>query len=243
MGRCSDARDRLLATAARLIHERGYTAVSVSDICNEAGLKKGSFYHFFPSKHALVLATLDRFAEYQEARMQLAIESGTSARQQLVGMLTGLYHGYVAAQRSYGAANGCPLGNLAQEMAHRDAELRAKLASIFSRWHARLTQLLELARTRGDLDVPDPRQSAEAIIAYLQGSTLLAKVTGDPEVFLRLAHGVLALAKAELPRVEAPEPEPARMCTAFCDSSSDLFASTLDEDDGVTPCQVRPASS
>lgn len=242
MGRCSDARARLLATASRLIHERGYTAVSVSDICTAAGLKKGSFYHFFPSKHALVLATLDRFAEYQEARMQAAIESGASARQQLVGMLTGMYHGYVAAQRSFGAANGCPLGNLAQEMAHRDPELRAKLGSIFSRWQQRLAQLLELARTRGELDVPNPMSAAEAIIAFLQGSTLLAKVTDDPDVFLRLAHGMIALANAELPRAEIPEPGSMEVCTAsLCDTSSEHCGSTLDDD--VTPCQVREALS
>jgi TetR/AcrR family transcriptional repressor of nem operon len=145
MGRCSDARDRLLATAARLVHERGYTAVSVADICVEAGLKKGSFYHFFPSKHALVLATLERFADYQEARMQAATDSGTSAREQLVGMLTGMYHGFLAARRTYGVAHGCALGNLAQEMAHRDPELRAALGSIFLRWQARLSLLLEHA--------------------------------------------------------------------------------------------------
>ena len=100
MGRCSDARDRLLATAAQLVHERGYTAVSVSDICEAAGLKKGSFYHFFPSKHALVLATLERFAEYQETRMQAAAATGLPAREQLVGMMTGMYHGFVTARRA-----------------------------------------------------------------------------------------------------------------------------------------------
>lgn len=204
MGRCSDARDRLLATAARLVHERGYTAVSVSDICEEAGLKKGSFYHFFPSKHALVLATLERFAEYQEARMQAAAMGGVSVREQLTGMLTGLYHGFIAARQAYGAAQGCALGNLAQEMAHRDAELRAALGSIFLRWQARLALTLEHANQRGELVVHNARGAAEAIIAFMQGATLLAKATDDPEVFLRLAHGAIALAEAELPKADAP---------------------------------------
>jgi TetR/AcrR family transcriptional regulator, transcriptional repressor for nem operon len=204
MGRCSDARDRLLATAARLVHERGYTAVSVADICAEAGLKKGSFYHFFPSKHALVLATLEHFAEYQEARMQAATASGTSAREQLVGMVTGMYHGFLAARRTFGAAQGCALGNLAQEMSHRDPELRAALGSIFLRWQARLSMLLEHAHRRGDLAVHDASAAAEAIIAFLQGATLLAKATDDPEVYLRLAHGAVALAQASLPKAEAP---------------------------------------
>lgn len=204
MGRCSDARDRLLATAARLVHERGYTAVSVNDICEEAGLKKGSFYHFFPSKHALVLATLERFAEYQEARMQAAAMGAVSAREQLVGMLTGMYHGFMQARQAFGAAQGCALGNLAQEMAHRDPELRAALGSIFLRWQARLSLVLERAHAHGELAVRNAPGAAEAIVAYMQGATLLAKATDDPEVLLRLAHGAIALAEADLPKADAP---------------------------------------
>lgn len=215
MGRCSDARDRLLATAAQLVHERGYTAVSVADICEASGLKKGSFYHFFPSKHALVLATLERFAEYQEARMQAAANSGVSASEQLLGMLTGMYHGFMAARRAYGVAQGCALGNLAQEMAHRDPELRAALGSIFQRWQARLALLLERAHAQGELAVHNAGGAAEAIVAYMQGATLLAKVTDDPEVFLRLAHGAIALAQADLPRAEAPAIRPEEEC---CDA-------------------------
>jgi TetR/AcrR family transcriptional repressor of nem operon len=231
MGRCSDARDRLLATAARLVTERGYTAVSVADICVEAGLKKGSFYHFFPSKHALVLATLERFADYQETRMQAATESGTSAREQLVGMLTGMYHGFLAARRTYGVAHGCALGNLAQEMAHRDPELRAALGSIFLRWQARLSMLLAHANRRGDLRVVNANAAAEAIVAYMQGATLLAKATDDPEVFLRLAHGAIALAQADLPKAEVPSPD-----------ASFPEAMAFGEDqccEAVPACQVR----
>jgi len=37
---------------------RGYDAASVSDICREAGVSKGAFYHHFPSKQALFLAIM-----------------------------------------------------------------------------------------------------------------------------------------------------------------------------------------
>ena len=36
----------------------GYDAASVSDICREAGVSKGAFYHHFPSKQALFLAIM-----------------------------------------------------------------------------------------------------------------------------------------------------------------------------------------
>lgn len=59
MGRTSDAKDRLIAAAMELMYARGYTAVGVQEICDRAGVNKGSFYHFFPSKQALVLAVIE----------------------------------------------------------------------------------------------------------------------------------------------------------------------------------------
>ena len=59
MGRVSDAKPRLLQAAMDLIWTRSYGAVSVDDICERAGVKKGSFYYFFTSKDELVAAAMD----------------------------------------------------------------------------------------------------------------------------------------------------------------------------------------
>ena len=59
MGRTSDARERLIEAAGDLWHRRSYTDVGVGEICAEAGVQKGSFYHFFPSKQDLALAVID----------------------------------------------------------------------------------------------------------------------------------------------------------------------------------------
>ena len=55
MGRRSDARNRLLEGADRLFRDQGFAAVGVAQLCAAAGVNKGSFYHFFPSKQALLL--------------------------------------------------------------------------------------------------------------------------------------------------------------------------------------------
>jgi AcrR family transcriptional regulator len=57
-----DAKQRLLDTAIDLIWEQSYGAVSVDVICERAGTKKGSFYHFFPSKSDLTVAAIERTA-------------------------------------------------------------------------------------------------------------------------------------------------------------------------------------
>jgi len=56
MGRVSDAKQRLLDATIELIWQHSYGAVTVDNICERAGVKKGSFYYFFPSKTDLVVA-------------------------------------------------------------------------------------------------------------------------------------------------------------------------------------------
>jgi TetR/AcrR family transcriptional repressor of nem operon len=54
-----DTRQRLLDAAQELMYASSYREVGVQKICDHAGVRKGSFYHFFPSKHELALAVLD----------------------------------------------------------------------------------------------------------------------------------------------------------------------------------------
>ena len=56
------AKDRLYATAMRLISERGYEATTLRDIAKEAGVSVGLLYRYFPSKHAVVLALYDELS-------------------------------------------------------------------------------------------------------------------------------------------------------------------------------------
>ncbi|MEM6995362.1 MAG: TetR/AcrR family transcriptional regulator [Myxococcota bacterium] len=194
MGRCSDARDRLLATAAKLLHERGYTAVSVSDICDEAGLKKGSFYHFFASKQALALATLDGYAEGNRRRIQALLEAPGGVREKLRGMFTGMYEGCRARHESQtGRLLGCPIGNLASEMAGRDPEITAKLESIFGEWRDSLRRLLIEGNDSGELHLADPAAAAESLVAMIEGATLLARTMSDPEIIRRLSDRAISL--------------------------------------------------
>ena len=61
MKKTCETKDKLLQVGFDLIWDSSYGSVSVDDICKRAGINKGSFYHFFPSKADLVVAA------YQEA--------------------------------------------------------------------------------------------------------------------------------------------------------------------------------
>ena len=69
MPRTSDARDRIVATAARLFLERSYQAVGVDELCQAADVRKGSFYHYFSSKSELAKAVIDLHADLFARRL------------------------------------------------------------------------------------------------------------------------------------------------------------------------------
>ena len=49
-----EVRKNLLAAGLDLVHARGFAASGVKDITDAAGVPKGSFYAYFPSKEACV---------------------------------------------------------------------------------------------------------------------------------------------------------------------------------------------
>lgn len=57
----SARRDQILAIAAHLIARHGYSATTVRDIADEAGILSGSLYHHFPSKEAILQEILRGF--------------------------------------------------------------------------------------------------------------------------------------------------------------------------------------
>lgn len=57
----SERRDEILAIAARLIAKRGYSATTVRDIADEAGILSGSLYHHFASKETMLQEILHDF--------------------------------------------------------------------------------------------------------------------------------------------------------------------------------------
>lgn len=79
-----DDRERaILDTAERLLGERSYADVSVDDLARGAGLSRPTFYFYFPSKEAVLLALLDGVVAEARARRDEALRDpapGTAGR-------------------------------------------------------------------------------------------------------------------------------------------------------------------
>src|SRR5882757_2585269 len=58
-----ESKVRLLDASLHVIRAKGYAATRIEDICEQAGLTKGSFFHHFKSKEELAIAAAEHFAE------------------------------------------------------------------------------------------------------------------------------------------------------------------------------------
>ncbi len=208
MGRTSDARDKIVEAACALFHQRGYQAVGVQEICDAAGVKKGSFYHFFRSKQELALAMLDamwegmaeeEFWPFQQAEMP--------PLERIRRYLEVTPEAFAAMRTPDGALCGCPFGNMAIEMSTHDEMIRRRLDRIYRAWARHLQGALDEAVARGDLPALDTGAAADAVVAFISGLALLAKARNSMEGADRMQETALRLIHPDLPARLSHSPE------------------------------------
>ena len=191
--RDTTTKDRLIETAAQVLHQRSYGSVGVDELCERAGVRKGSFYHFFDSKRDLALAVLE--AQWDTLERQ-GLRSAREAERPLDRITMVFDHAITTLERARKNAAcvlGCPFGNLAVELSNIEPEIRAKIAEIFARLARFFEDALAAAVVAGDLGEIDVTRAAAALVAYYEGIILLGKTSGDTQVIRALAPGALLL--------------------------------------------------
>jgi len=188
----NQSKTRLLAAALHLIRGKGYAATAVDEICHEAGLTKGSFFHHFKSKDDLALAAVAHWRALTEGFFAGApYHAPVDPLDRLLG-----YVDFRAAILSGELADyTCLLGTLVQETYATHPEIRASCEEALSAHIQELTRDVEAAKR---LYAPDALWSAESVgnfmQAVLQGSFIFAKAEQSPEVIRQnLDHLRLAL--------------------------------------------------
>lgn len=194
MGRTSDARDRLLNAACELMLRRGYGALGVAEICAHADVRKGSFYHFFPSKQALTLAAIDAHWARQRADWTAILSAPTPALSRLEKLVQQQVSAQRHARKAGGAVTGCLFGNLALELSNQEQEVRHRLEEIFDEQIDLVESALRDAAEEGAIPRPAAdRVTARAIVAQIEGMVLLAKLGNDPSVLADLWEHTLRM--------------------------------------------------
>lgn len=194
MNLTTDTRSRIIAAAKTRFHSRSYANVGIQEICENAGVQKGSFYHFFPSKRDLVMAVIDEFADdWANGFVAEAFDPALPPLERIDYLIDAAYFWQKSIKQVHGRMLGCIFGNLTLEVSTQDDILRAKLLAIFSAAKSRFKDALDQAVDNGTLAPLDTSLTAEAMLAYLEGVILLAKSQNDPELIYRLGSAIKTL--------------------------------------------------
>lgn len=200
MGRTSDAREKLLSAALDLIWSSSFGSVSVDQICERAGVSKGSFYHFFTSKTELALAAYEEgWRREIQPFIDRTFRPDVPPLQRLTLWCEEIYSEQKRIHAETGHVPGCPFCSLAAEMATQDERLRQKAEEILERDLIHVERALRDAVRDGSIRSTDTAAKARAVSTFIFGAMLNAKVRNDPEVLRSLATQVLDFIGAPVP--------------------------------------------
>lgn len=204
MGRVSDARERLIEAAIELVWLRSYGSVSVDDLCERAGVKKGSFYHFFATKDDLVVAALEAHWGARKPALDELFDSDRPPVERLKAYFDDVYTRQKQLQLRFGRVVGCLYASVGAECADQHPEIARKAQAVLAHYVAYYERVLRDAKGSGDLRIVNAAHAARALFAFMEGALGQARIADDPEPLRDLARDALRFLGAEVPAARTP---------------------------------------
>ncbi len=172
-------RERILRTAFQLFHEQGYHATSVATILREADVNAGSMYHFFPSKDAVLIGVLEFALMFCYPAVMAPVEAATSDP---IERVFTLLENYRQGMCVHGCRMGCPIGNLALEVADDNAEARRLIHANFENWANFVKGWLDAAGDRLPASC-DRMKLARFVLTIMEGGLMQARAAKNLDAF------------------------------------------------------------
>lgn len=177
-----NTKERLISTAMDLIWKSSYGSVSVDGICKVAGVNKGSFYHYFPSKIDLAIAAMDGAFDMYRPILDTIFSPTISPLGRFEKLADFGYEDQKVNLVEHGMVCGCPFISLASEMAPQDESIRDKANEIteqhYKYYRAALKDLVEerLLPKNEDIEL-----KAKRIHSFIIGQLLMARIENSIE--------------------------------------------------------------
>jgi AcrR family transcriptional regulator len=171
--RGEETRLRLLEVAQERFTQQGYDATGVAEICRQARVSKGAFYHHFPSKQALFLALLDRWLDKLDEQLAALRAEAPDARAGLAYMTT-------AIEPVFADASGqLPLFLEFLEQARRDPVIWEATIAPYRRYRAYFAGLIAAGAEEGTLSAAEPELASAVLVSLAVGALLQSLLDPD----------------------------------------------------------------
>ena len=186
------SRERLLDAAADLLRVKGPTASGTKEILASAEAPRGSFYFHFPDgKDQLVAEAVARAGAATRRSLDAALADRSAP---LPERIDAYFKAVARALVDDQYRAGCAVGATALEAAGTSPALRSATAEVFASW----TRSVAGALAAEGLPAERAAALADAVVAALEGGTMLARSRRDTAPLLHVAGALAALVAAEL---------------------------------------------
>jgi AcrR family transcriptional regulator len=165
----SSMRERIIEAATELFYTQGLRAVSAEKIIAQVGITKVTFYRHFPSKDDLIVAYLERRAEWERN----GVDGARQAAPDDVPAVFRIIAEAIGAESCSPGFRGCPFINAAAEYPDPQHPVR-QVVDAHRRWFKQtLEELLE------QIDVPNAAHVADQLVMLRDGA-MVSGYLSDP---------------------------------------------------------------
>ncbi len=174
------SRDKLLDVTFEEVYRYGYCGAATATILKKAGVPRGSMYHHFESKKAMVLVMIEErlvpkvreFFDFEMRQKSSAIE-----------IIEHTIH--KIADNKMLIKYGCPLHRLMFEMGALDEDIASACEREFQHLSDNYAKLLAYGMRRGEIKEWDAKDLAEFFIASTWGILSRSPQSSSKKQFLK----------------------------------------------------------
>ena len=159
----------MLDAARKMFREKGYERATISEIAQEAGLGKGTFYFYYPSKTAIAVALRDGLMARMATAVEKAMQSNLTFGEKLNTLIVTSFK--VARQN----ADLFRLAFVGADETHPELHSESPEHVAFL---TTLTSLFDKATEAGEMKTVDPEIAARLVLGLLQQAVIEAFVSG-----------------------------------------------------------------
>jgi AcrR family transcriptional regulator len=161
----------ILATAERLLEDRGFSEISIDDLARGAGISRPTFYFYFASKDAVLLELLDRVVEQAHTAAGDVLDHlAEDPRARWREAISAIYEVF----RSHRAVTlACT------QVRGTNAEIRQLWATVMEGWVGRTVTAIEAERDRGAAPAGLPARDLAVALILMSERVLYATFSDD----------------------------------------------------------------
>jgi TetR/AcrR family transcriptional repressor of nem operon len=175
MSKAEKTKQFIVEKTAPIFNTKGYAGTSISDMTDATGLTKGSIYGNFRNKDEVALAAFDHNLKKVSQIIAGEMEKQKTIKEKLL-VYVRVYDNFLSFPFPEG---GCPILNTAIEADDTHVALKRKAADAILSWKTRIIALLEKGVAAKEFSAElNPEQVALTLIAMIEGSIMISKLTG-----------------------------------------------------------------